>query len=323
MKAAVLHQLGTLPVYEDFADPTPQNADQLVMNVKAASIKNLDKARASGKHYASYSSLPAVVGFDGVGILDDGTRVYAQGLTGTIAEKAVIAGKGYVKLPDTLDDVTAAALPNAVMGAALALRFRANIQANAVVLINGATGVTGMVAVQLAKHYGASKVIATGRNQESLEKLKTLGADEIISLHQDDDAFSGQLRAIHADTPIDIVIDYLWGHPITLIINTLKEGSPNTVAHPIRIVAVGSMAGEHIDVASGTLRSSAIELLGSGLGSISKQQMHEYTTDMLPEMFQLAADGKLVIDTELTTLSAIETAWQQAVAPGKRLVVSI
>ncbi len=91
MKAAVLHQLGSLPECEDFPDPIPQNEEQLLITVKAASIKNLDKGRASGKHYASYTHLPAVVGIDGVGILENGTRVYAQGITGMIAEKALIA----------------------------------------------------------------------------------------------------------------------------------------------------------------------------------------------------------------------------------------
>jgi len=187
MKAAVLHQLGSVPEYEDFPDPNPTQ-EQLLITVKAASIKNLDKARASGKHYASYITLPAVVGIDGVGVLENGTRIYAQGITGMIAEKALIAKNRYTVLPQNIDDATAAALPNAAMGAALALRYRAEIKKGNVVLINGATGVTGQLAIQMAKYYGASKVIATGRNMEMLEKLTELGADEIISLRQDDNS---------------------------------------------------------------------------------------------------------------------------------------
>ncbi len=222
-----------------------------------------------------------------------------------------------------MDDVTAAALPNAVMGAALALRYRAEIKKGDAVLINGATGVTGQLAVQIAKYYGASKVIATGRNMESLEKLKTLGADAIVSLKQDDEAIIQQLKEIHISTPFDIVIDYLWGHPAELIIEALKGGGINMFTPKVRIVSVGSMAGENINLASGILRSSRIELMGSGLGSFSQEDMQSFNTQIIPEMFQLAADGKLTIETERTTLENIKTAWQQEAAPGKRFVVTM
>ncbi|MGG7036914.1 MAG: zinc-binding alcohol dehydrogenase family protein, partial [Flavobacterium sp.] len=218
MKAAVLNKLGTSPVYQDFTDPVPQNNEQIVINVKAASIKNIDKLRASGTHYAGYKEVPAIVGLDGVGVLENGTRVYAQGLTGMIAEKALISADRFTPLPDEIDDITAAALPNAVIGATMAIVSRAKIQKGHTILINGATGVTGRLAVQVAKYYGAAKVITTGRNAESLAKLTQLGADHIISLKQNDEAIISQLKEIHKTTPIDIVIDYLWGHPIELII---------------------------------------------------------------------------------------------------------
>lgn len=322
MKAAVLHQFGHPPKYEDFPDPVPQN-EQVLITVKAASIKNLDKGRASGKHYASYTELPAIVGFDGVGVLADGTRVYAQGITGMIAEKALIAKNRYTVLPDNIDDATAAALPNAVLGSAMALRYRAGIKKGDVVLINGATGVTGQMAVQVAKHYGASAIIATGRNAASLEKLKTLGVDVTVSLGQDDEAVIKKLKEIHTGTPVDIVIDYLWGHPVELIISALKGSGINTVTRKMRLVTVGSMAGENINLASGTLRSSTIEISGSGLGSLSKEDLQQFSAGVLPEMFQLAAEGKLTIEIENTTLKNIETAWEQETSPGKRMVVNM
>ncbi len=324
MKAAVLHQLGSLPVFEDFPDPVPRNTDELLMTVKAASVKNIDKLRASGGHYASYTNLPVVAGIDGVGLLEDGTRVYAQALTGTIAEKALIHKNNYTVLPEKVDDATAAALPNAVVGAAMALRFRAAIQEGEVVLINGATGVTGQLAVQIAKYYGASKVIATGRNADALEKLKTLGADVTVSLKQDDEAIVKQLKEIQASTPVDIVIDYLWGHPAELMITALKGGGGlNAVSHRLRIVTVGSMAGENINLPSGVLRSSPIEISGSGFGSLSGQDFKKFNAEVLPEMFELAAGGKITIATESNTLENIGTAWQQETAPGSRMVILI
>lgn len=322
MKAAILHQFGHAPEYQDFEDPTPAE-DQLVMTVKAASVKNLDKLRASGTHYASYTHLPAIVGIDGVGVLADGTRIYAQGVDGTIAEKALVRKGMYTVLPQGVDDITAAALPNAVIGAAMALRYRAAIQKGETVLINGATGVTGQLAVQIAKHYGAGKIYITGRNTAILEQLKASGADEIISLSQSDDEIIRQIKALHAGNQINVVIDYLWGHPVELIIKALKGGGVHNFTPRVRIVTVGSMAGEDIKLSSGTLRSSAIEILGSGIGSLSQEEMKLYATEVLPEMFQLAAEGKLKIQTETAPLKNIAHAWGKVIAPGSRLVITI
>ena len=321
MKAAVLNKLGTSPMYQDFADPIPQNVEQILIRIKAASVKNIDKLRAGGKHYASYKELPVIVGLDGVGILENGMRVYAQGLTGMIAEKALISKNRFTVLPDGIDDIVAAALPNAVIGATMALLFRAKMQKGHTVLINGATGVTGRLAVQVAKHYGAAKIIVTGRNAESLEKLTQLGADYIISLKQDDDTIINQLKEISKTNPIDIVIDYLWGHPIELIIKSLKGSGINSFTHQVRIVTVGDMAGESISLSSGTLRSSSIEILGSGLGSLSKEELKKFDTEILPEMFQLAADNILSIETQVENLQNIETVWNKEIDAGKRLVI--
>jgi len=236
-----------------------------------------------------------------------------------IAEKALIDKSRMVKLPANLNYVTAAALPNAVMGAGAAICYRAILKQNEVVLINGATGVTGMVAVQIAKHYGAKKVIVTGRNQESLNKLLHLGADEIISLKQEDEEILKQLKEIHSSTPIDVVIDYLWGHPAELILAALQ--GTGGLTHKVRFVTVGGMAGDKIQLSSGTLRSSDIEISGSGLGSLPGDAMQKLFTEMVPEMLQLAADGKLKIDTETADLKDVETAWNKELPSGKRLVI--
>lgn len=312
MKAAVLTKFGAAPVYQDFADPIPQNDEQILINVKAASVKNIDKLRAGGKHYASHKELPAIVGLDGAGVLENGKRVYAQGITGMIAEKALIANNRFTILPD-----------NAAMGAAMAILFRDKMQTGNTILINGATGVTGRVAVQVAKHYGAAKIIVTGRNADSLEKLTQLGADHVVSLKQDDESIIKQLKEINNDSPIDIVIDYLWGHPIELIIRSLLSGGISQFNHPVRIVTVGDMAGENINLSSGILRSSSIEILGSGLGSFSQNDLKKFNSQILPEMFQLAADRKLIIETQVEKLAVIETVWNKDIEAGKRLVISM
>ncbi|RYE26521.1 MAG: zinc-binding alcohol dehydrogenase family protein [Sphingobacteriales bacterium] len=322
MKAAVLKQLGAAPVYTDMEDPIPNGDDQVVMQVKAAAVKNIDKLRASGTHYASYKQLPVIVGIDGVGMLEDGRYVYSPGLTGMVAEKALVNKKRITPIPDGIDLATAAALPNAVIGATMALH-RSKMKKGDVVLINGATGVTGQLAVQVAKHYGASKIIVTGRNTDVLNKLRDMGAHTLISLKQEDNSIISQLKEIHATAPIDIVIDYLWGHPIELIIKSLKGGGVDMFTHKVRIVTVGEMAGSSISLESGTLRSSDIEIMGSGLGSLSMEDIQKFIGEVLPEMFNMAARGELNIDTHTEQLSDIETVWNKELGSGKRLVIEI
>ena len=323
MKAAVIYKKGELPKYAEFADPIVQNENQVLISVKAVAITNLDKGKASGKHYSSEENNQNgfVIGSDGVGLLQDGTRVYARGINGTIAEKSIIDKNIAVPLPDGISDAVAASLPNAVAGSAMALKFRAGIQAGETVLINGATGFTGQMAIQIAKHYGAKKIIVTGRNEKTLQSLLLLGADEIISLKQDDEAIITQLKAIHNNTPIDIVLDYLWGHPAELILTALKGNGSFT--NKIRYVTIGGMAGDNIQLSSGILRSVNLQLSGSGLGSWTKDEVKLLFSEILPEMFLLAAQNQLKVNIETVSLVDIEKAWNKEVPDGKRLVVII
>jgi NADPH:quinone reductase-like Zn-dependent oxidoreductase len=323
MKAAVMYPNEGSPRYVDFPEPTINNDNEALVIVKAVAIKNFDKGIASGKHYAGNAPAASgrVVGGDGVGLLEDGTRVYSMALSGMLAEKATIYKDRIVKVPDGLDDATAAALPNAVIGAAMSLKFKAGIQPGDVVLINGATGVTGRVATQIAKHYGAKKVIVTGRNQQSLDDLLSLGADETISVAQDDDGFKAQLAAIHTDTPIDIIIDYLWGHTAEMILACLKGNGSFT--NKVRYVSVGAVAGDVIQLSAANLRSVDLQLTGSGLGSWSRPQIGKLFTEILPEMFELAAANKLKIETISVKLKDIDQLWNLNVAGGRRLVVTV
>ncbi|WP_330442103.1 quinone oxidoreductase family protein [Flavobacterium sp. C4GT6] len=319
MKAAVLHELGTLPKYDDFNAPTPQNDNELLITIKAASIKQLDRMKAAGRHYISYPSIPVTVGIDGAGILENGTRIYAWGKTGMIAEKALVTKNQWTVLPDNIDYETAAVLPNALLGSDAALLYRGNIQPAYTVLINGATGVTGKIAVQMAKHRGAAKVIATGRNEEILEQLKLIGADEVINLSNNEKDISVQLEQICKSTPIDIVLDYLWGSPLETIIKVIGKMPP----HKTKIITVGQMAGANINLPSSILRSTQIEMLGSGIGSISPQELNNYMQKELPEAFHLAAEGRLTIDFEIVQLKDIEKTWGEKEPPGSRFVVKI
>jgi NADPH:quinone reductase-like Zn-dependent oxidoreductase len=323
MKAAVMYQKGQLPQIGNMPEPVVKNDDEILVSVKAVAIKHFDKGRADGSHYSGKSpaSEGSIIGGDGVCLLADGTKVYGIGVSGMLAERAVIGKDRIVVLPAGLDDTIAAALPNAVIGSAMGLRFKAKIQPGEIVLINGATGFTGRIAVQIAKHYGAGKVIVTGRNDRSLQELLSLGADEIISLKQTDENILKQIKTLHATQPIDIVIDYLWGHTAELILGSLKGNGSFT--HKTRFVSIGSVTGDIVPLSAANLRSVDIELSGSGLGSWSKEQVHKLFSEILPEMLQLAADNKLKADVITANLKDIASLWELNVADGKRIVVTI
>lgn len=323
MKAAVMYQQGELPEYVDVAEPTAQNSNELLVTVKAVAVKHFDKGRATGKHYSSEKPKGEgrIVGGDGICLLEDGTRVYAIGVSGMLAEKAIIDKSHMVKLPDGIDDATAAALPNAVIGSAMGLKFKARIQPGEVVLINGATGFTGRIAVQIAQYFGAAKIIATGRNQQSLEALLSLGADEIITLTDDDEAFKARLKEIHSTNPIDVVIDYLWGHTAEMILDSIKGNGSFT--NYVRYVSVGSVTGDLIQLSAVALRSVNIKLTGSGLGAWTKAQLQDLFEKVLPEAFELAAAGNLKLETVNVKLENIADLWNTEVGDGKRLVITL
>ena len=188
-------------------------------------------------------------------------------------------------------------------------------------MVKHAERFTGRVAVQLARYYGAKKVIATGRNPESLKKLLTIGADEVISVNQDDEKFVAQVKEINSNTPLDVIVDYLWGHSAELLLSALKGNGSFT--NRTRFVSVGSMTGDKIQLSAENLRSVNLQLTGSGLGSWTKGEMHQLFSEILPEMFQLAADGKLKVETTKVNLKDIQNLWEMDVPDGSRLVITM
>ncbi|MGA3187555.1 MAG: zinc-binding alcohol dehydrogenase family protein [Bryobacteraceae bacterium] len=307
MKAAIVLEAGKTPVYGDFEDPVPGNGEVRI-NVTAAALSTVVRSRASGTHYSSSGDLPFVVGIDGVGRLDDGSRVYfvlPRAPLGSMSERTVVRRGQCVAIPDELDDVTAAAIANPGMSAWAAMKERAKLKAGETVLVNGATGTAGRLAIQIAKYMGARKVIATGRNIEALKSLAKLGADVTIPLGEDGDALEEALRGQFADG-IDVVVDYLWGPSAErLIIAGAKAGKD---AVPIRFVHVGSVSAPEITLPSAALRSSAIELMGSGIGSIQVDRLVKSIDDLM----QATVPGRFEIATRTIPLTAVEEAWSKA-----------
>ncbi|WP_312297582.1 zinc-binding alcohol dehydrogenase family protein [Chryseobacterium sp.] len=323
MKAAVVFEKGSIPKYTDIAEPEITKENDVLVTVKAASIKNLDRARASGSHYSTENEAhqPKIIGSDGTGYLKDGSKVYFFSKKGTVAEKAVADKTMMVPIPEALDFSIAAALPNAVMGSAMALKYKAGIQPGNTVLINGATGITGRIAVQIALLYGAQRIIVTGRNEESLRVLLTLGADEAVSLQLNDEEFRQKIKDIHTETPIDIILDYIWGPSVEMILSAFK--GDGTFSHKTRLVTVGGMSSDTIQLSSQILRATDIQISGSGLGSWTKEESALLFKEIIPEMFQAAIEGKIKIETQDIDLSNIEAGWNAEVENGKRLVVRV
>jgi NADPH:quinone reductase-like Zn-dependent oxidoreductase len=299
---------GQPPIYGEFKEPVPAHGEVQV-TVSAAALSNVVKSRASGAHYSSSGELPFVVGIDGVGRLDDGRRVYfvlPKAPFGSMSQKTVIRPSQYVPLPDDLDDVTAAAIANPGMSAWAAFKERAELAAGETVLVNGATGTAGGLAVQIAKYMGARKVVATGRNAESLKALSVLGADVTIPLGDAGDAFEDALKEQFGGDGINIVLDYLWGQSAERIIIAAAKAGKEAV--PIRFVHIGAVSAPNITLPSAALRSSAITLMGSGIGSISIDRL----VKSISELMQATVSGGFKISTKAFPLSEVERIWESA-----------
>ncbi len=318
MNAAIIHTLGQPPRFGEFPEPIPAEGERLI-HVRAAGLHPLVKAVAAGKHYSGTPDLPFVPGVDCVGTLDDGTRVFAgfpRRPFGTMAERTVVPVGMCVPLPDGLDDVTAAALGNPGMSAWLSLSWKARIVPGETVLILGATGSAGHLAVQFAKLLGAARVIAAGRNQSMLDALKSIGADATIQLDQPTEALVAAFAAEAGS--VDVVIDYLWGKPTEAFLEALAQQPTKASGRRVRLVEVGSTAGPTITLPGALLRGQGLEISGSGLGSASLDQIMK----AIPEFFALAVTGKIHIETTPTPLSEVESAWTQE-TKGSRIVFTI
>jgi NADPH:quinone reductase-like Zn-dependent oxidoreductase len=166
MKAAVINEFGAVPQYADFAEPVP-DSDEIMVEVKALVLENFEKGVAGGEHYSSknmYPQFPAIVGHRGIGMTADGKLVgfgIMRSPYGAFAEKAAV--KNFAVIPDGIDPAIAAAIPPSALTSFLPLKHTAKLERGETVLINGATGVSGRMAIRIAKLLGAGRVIGTCR----------------------------------------------------------------------------------------------------------------------------------------------------------------
>jgi NADPH:quinone reductase-like Zn-dependent oxidoreductase len=317
MNAAVVTSFAEPPHYQQFEVPQPTTDDEVLVDVLAVGLHPRVRTGAAGAHYSSTGTLPMIPGIDGVGRLADGRRIYfvaSDDVIGTMAEKAVVDVRRSIQLPDDVDVAKIAAAMNPAMSAWVALRRRVPIEAGQSVLVLGATGNAGTMAVQIAKRLGAGRVVAAGRDLPRLNALTAVGADAVVQLT--DDAESTTAALADAAAEVDIVIDYLWGKPAQQAIMALlrKRSDPSREMNWIQI---GAMAGPTIELPSVALRSANFRLQGNGQGAVSTKV---YLAE-LPSLVDEIDAGTIAVTANSLPLAEVERIWLTAAAPGERTVL--
>ncbi|MET9612098.1 quinone oxidoreductase family protein [Kitasatospora indigofera] len=296
MHAAVLMSHDTPPVYGEHPEPVAAGEHEMVVQVLAAGLHHLTRAKANRSHYSSTGSFPLVPGVDGVvrdttgrlryAVLDDTTL-------GTFADRTVIDVRRSVLLPEGSDPVRIAAAMNPGMSAWVALRRRFAFQEGQRVLVLGATGSAGRMAVQIAKRFGAAQVVAAGRDTARLKTLPGLGADQVITFDE-----------ITAAADVDVVLDFVWGTPTAEAMLPLLTARTDRSA-PLTWIQIGSIAGETAPIPSAALRAARLHILGSGIGSVPPR---DFIAE-LPELAAAVTEGALDVQARAVPLARITQAW--------------
>ena len=316
MNAAVVTSFDEPPHYQPFEVPTPADGEVLA-DVLAAGLHPRVRSGAAGAHYTSSGTLPMIPGIDGVARLPDGRLVYFAAdddVLGTMADKALVNPRRSVELPAGVDVAAVAAAMNPAMSSWVALRRRVAIQPGQSVLILGATGNAGAMAVQVARRLGAGRVVGAGRDAARLHALVPAGADDVVQLTADADTTGEALAAAAAET--DIVLDYLWGKPAQLAITALLTARSDR-SRALDWIQIGAVAGPTIELPSVALRSANFRLQGSGQGSVSPRG---YLAE-LPSLVAEIAAGTIAVRARAMPLAEVEQAWATKETPGERTVL--
>jgi NADPH:quinone reductase-like Zn-dependent oxidoreductase len=317
MHAAVVTEFGKPPRYQEIAAPTATGDDEEVIDVLAAGLHPRVRSQAAGTHYTSTDELPLIPGIDGVGRRANGSLVYfllPDTVYGSMAEQTVIDTRRSIPLPADADPVLLAAAMNPAMSSWVAFTRRIVFEPGQSVLVLGGTGSAGQLAIQIARHLGASSVIAAGRDAGKLAALGALGADATIDLAAEPAAVAADIAAKAGN--VDVVIDYLWGKPAELAIMPLLTGRDDR-SRLLSWVQIGAIAGPEITLPSAALRQANIHFLGSGQGSVSARGILE----TLPSLVDEIDRGTFTIDAVAKPLSEVEEIWLAHDRPTERVVL--
>jgi NADPH:quinone reductase len=320
MRAAVVEAVGSPPAATEADDPAPGEGTALVA-VEAVPLNPVEIRVAAGRH-PRRAQPPYVPGLEGAGTvvesarLAPGTRVRFEssalpgfGARGTLAEYAAVPEESLAELPDAVADDVAAALGVVGVTALLALE-RAAPAGGERVLVLGATGAVGQMAVQLAKLMGAGRVVGAGRSPEQLERARELGADEVVELGDGDDLAGSFEQA--AGGQLDIVVDPLWGEPAMAALGAIAEEG--------RLVNVGQSAGADVRIPLESVRNrqGSIHAISSGWTALDRK------VAAYRRVLEHVVAGRLVVDREVVPLDDVTSAWErQGASPGRKIVISL
>jgi NADPH:quinone reductase-like Zn-dependent oxidoreductase len=311
MKAAVLHEYGA-PVVDEFQEPQA-GPGQAVLEVRAAGVNPVDISIAAGRFYAGKPPLPSVVGREGVGMLD-GERVYFDTPVfpfGSMAERTLIDASSPYPIPDGVQDGVAIAIGVSGLAAWLALSWRAELKQGEHVLVLGASGVLGQIAVQSAKLLGAGRIVAAARSQDGLERSFELGADATVALDLERRDELSAAMSDAADGRIDVVVDPLFGAPFAAAVDAASFGA--------RLVHLGTGADTKATLSSSSIRGKMLVIMGhSNFASPPQLRREAYA-----QLAAAAAKGEVRVETEAIPLEHLAEAWRRVQSSSHRKIVLV
>ena len=305
MRTARIAELGKAP------EPLEEEGGAGEIEVFAVAFNPLDLAVAAGRFYGGHPPLPYIPGCEAVVRLDGG-RVYLFGEgrgtahDGFLAERVEFPAHLAVPVPEGVDDGVAAAAGVAGIAGWLPLAEVAPVRPEDSVLILGATGTVGAIAVQVARALGAERVVAAGRDPDRLERARELGADETVALEGRN--LAETLRAAAGGDGPTLVVDALWGEPVRAAVEAAAPGA--------RIVHVGQSAGPETTLPSAAVRGKRLSILGHSNFVLSPDERRQAYLDVLEQI----AAGRIRIDVETFSLDDVGAAWE-AQASGRKAVV--
>ena len=310
MRAAVIRRSGDTPVLDEFADPQPGQGLS-VGSLVAAALNPLDVLIVNDQLPFRRLQPPCIAGYEAVVQLGDGTRCYVAGPPvpyGALAELVPVPESAGFPVPAGVDPGLAAALGVGGIVGWVSLDYRAHLQTGETVLVLGAGGSAGQLAVQSARLLGAGLVVGAARGKD-LEQVADLGADAVVDL-ADDQAIDAGLAAA-APGGYDVIVDFLWGAPASHAMNHANVGA--------RYVQIGSSAGPTSSIAAAAIRNKLLTLVGHGQAATPA----EVRRPAYAQLMRHAVDGKIAIDLEQTRLDDISQTWEHLKAgPPHKLVVT-
>jgi NADPH2:quinone reductase len=310
MRAALIRDVGAMPEVGEAPEPSGD-----VIDVLAAPINPIDLAVSRGILATGHPELPYVPGCEAVGRTADGRVVWIFGgslgrtSNGAIAERAAVGDAHAIEVPEGADPALASALGIAGLAGWLPFAWRAPLSGGENVLVLGATGSVGLVAVQAAKLLGAARVVAAGRSAAGLEQAAAYGADATIRLDQTPDLVAAFKDAFGGEGP-SYVFDPLWGEPAAAAI---QAAAPRAT-----LVNLGQSAGATAELASAAVRFKNLSILGHTNFALPRDELAEHYRRLVEH----AIAGEIRLDVERVPLDAVADAWRrQAEGPGTKLVV--